>query len=1069
MVAADGGGGWPVKPFDALTVPLDPGVTLVEASAGTGKTFAITRLVLRLLLERKVQHLGQILVVTFTEKATQELISRIRAVLREADRVWSDAPPPRDAGNDDLFTLRDQHASEGAAIIRAALGALDELGVSTIHGFCHRVLSESALESRVPFGGTFLEDDTEILQRLTQDWMRRRVLPDAAAADLIAADGEDPLAWIKQLVRPYLRHPHTTIEAAPDFGAQLLQDFVRTVSTAFEQEKQARHLMGFDDLLRRLYRILQDEGPRGPLASRIRERFSVALIDEFQDTDPTQFPIFTTAFDGCPLFLIGDPKQSIFAFRNADVHAYLNAAAHIERRYTLLTNFRSTEAMVRSVTTLFRHNAQPFACPPELIGIPEVTAANRVRIPDALVADAGRALQWMWVGDAYNTSRNSIAMVRGTTLAIEAVTVEMQRLMTAGLRAGAMAVLVRTNAEAQEVKASLDGAGIPCVVGANADVFASEEAAELVRLAEAVASPRDGATVRAAMATRLWGSDACAVAETLRTDGSGVWNASLERLTRARTMWLQYGGATALTWLLNACGATARLLSLHDGERRVTNVRHVLELLQEADAESRLTPDAMLGWMAHERESVITPERREVRLESDVEAVQILTIFKAKGLQWPVVFCPTLWRTKSFAPHARGVSDSHTPLDNGMVLDLGSPRQEERQEQKAHEQLGEDLRLAYVALTRAESRCYVTWGNFADAAASSLGWLLQGGGDRVEREQIDALIAANADCMGIADIVRHAPPSPATAATTPAAQRTPLTFTPAPGQLAVWRRSSFTMLTRNVSHVDSRDVDDLLQPDEARRTAATVPGFRGVPAGADIGNVVHGLFEHADFTTPDTTTEADVQRALQEYGVQVPSTGRWTPAHIREMIGTVCRAEIPGAGFALSAVPRAATLREWRFSMPVRDFSVAAVASALAMHGSPHAKAYAPLLRRLRDDQFRGYLTGSIDLAFEHDGRWHVLDWKSNWLGADNADYAPDALGHAMHAAHYTLQYHVYLVALHRHLRARQPGYDPARHWGQVTYAFLRGIGTAPVDGWFTDTPSPALLQALDHAFGGTA
>ena len=1057
-----------MMPFNALSVALEPGVTLVEASAGTGKTFAITRLVLRLLLEGKVEHLGQILVVTFTEKATQELIGRIRAVLRDADRVWSDTPPPRDASNEDLFVLRELHGSAGAPIVRAALGALDELGVSTIHGFCHRVLSESALESRVPFGGTFLEDDTEILQRLTQDWMRRRVLhaPDAAA--LVSDEGEDPQAWIRNLVRPYLRHPRTTIDAAPEFAPQLLKDFVLNVSKAFEQEKQARHLMGFDDLLRRLHDILVAEGPGGLLASRIRERFRVAMIDEFQDTDPTQFPIFSTAFRGCPLFLIGDPKQSIFAFRNADVHAYLKAAANIERRYTLLTNFRSTDAMVRGVTQLFRNNAEPFACNPELIGVPEVTAANQVRMPEALAGDGRHALQWMWVGEAYNTSKNSIAKDQGTTLAIRAVTVEMQRLMANGLGAGEMAVLVRTNAEAQEVKTSLDAAGIPCVVGANQDVLASEEADDLVRLAEAIAAPRDGAAVRSAMATRFWGCDAVAVADTLRNDGSSAWNGVLDRLVRARTMWLRHGGATALAWLMNECGATARLLSLRDGERRVTNARHVLEILQEADAGAALPPDAMLGWVATERGLAITPARREMRLESDTDAVQILTIHKAKGLQWPVVFCPTLWRTKSFAPKALGVPYSLTPLDDGMVLDLDSPLQAQRRAQKQLEQLGEDLRLTYVALTRAESRCYVTWGTFSDAAASPLGWLIQGSGDTEARAPIDALIAASGGTMGMADVVLQAPSLPPQAPVEPPTRRAPLTFTTAPGQLAIWRSSSFTMLTRNVAHADSRDVDDVLSLDEVRRTAVQVSGFRGVPAGADIGNVLHGLFEHTDFMMPAATTDAHVQDALRAYGVAVPRDGRWTSTHIREMIDTVCHAGIPDAGFALRVVPKEATLREWRFSMPVRDFSMSAVASALETHGSAHAREYAPMLRRLRDDQFRGYLTGSIDLAFEHEGRWHILDWKSNWLGANDADYAPEALGHAMHAAHYTLQYHVYLVALHRHLRARQPGYDAGVHWGQVTYAFLRGIGASGRDGWFTDAPTADLLHALDRAFGGT-
>ena len=1057
-----------MHPFNALSVALDPGITLVEASAGTGKTFAITRLLLRLLLERRVEHLGEILVVTFTEKATQELIGRIRGVLREADRVWSDTPPSRDAGNDDLFVLRDLHGADGGPIVRAALAALDDLGVSTIHGFCHRVLSESALESRVPFGGTFLEDDTEILQRLTQDWMRRRVLHHEESAALIVASGEDPVDWIRNLLRPYMRHPRTMIDAAPDAAPQLLRDFVRSVSRAFEQEKQTRHLMGFDDLLRRLHDILVAEGPHGVLATRIRERFRVALIDEFQDTDPTQFPIFSTAFTGCPLFLIGDPKQSIFAFRNADVRAYLKAAANIAQRYTLLTNYRSTDAMVRAVTQLFDNNPEPFACRADLIGVPRVTAANQVRVPDALLHDGKRALEWMWVGEEYNTSKHGISKERGTSLAIRAVTVEIHRLATAGIGAGAMAVLVRTNAEAQDVKASLDAVGIPAVVGANQDVLASEEADELVRLAEAVASPRDGVVVRAAMATRLWGCDANAVADTLRNDGSGTWDGILDRLVRTRTMWLRHGGATALAWLLHECGATARLLSLRDGERRVTNLRHVLEMLQDADALSPLTPEAVRGWVSNERASVITPERREMRLESDVDAVKILTIHKAKGLQWPVVFCPTLWNSRSFSPKALGVPYLLTPRDDGMVLDLGSAMHAERSEQQVREQLGEDLRLAYVALTRAESRCYVPWGNFSDAADSSIGWLVQGGGDAVDRDALVALVSAHADTMAMADVVLELPARPAQLPSAAPAARSPLQFKTAPGQLSIWRSSSFTMLTRNVAHVDSRDVDDVLSPDEVRRTAVHVSGFRGVPAGADIGNVLHGLFEHTDFTKPDATTDVDVLNALRTYGVVVPRDGRWTPVHIRDMITRVCQAEIPGADFALTAVPREATLREWRFSMPVRDFSIAAVADALTAYGSAHAKEYAPMLRRLRDDEFRGYLTGSIDLAFEHAGRWHILDWKSNWLGAHDVDYAPDALGHAMHAAHYTLQYHVYLVALHRHLRARQAGYDAGEHWGQVTYAFLRGIAATGHHGWFTDAPTPELLHALDRACGGT-
>ncbi|HEX4934224.1 MAG TPA: UvrD-helicase domain-containing protein, partial [Gemmatimonadaceae bacterium] len=163
-------------PFRALDVALDPGITLVEASAGTGKTFAITRLLLRLLLERKVESLSRILVVTFTEKATQELVTRIRTTLREAERVWSDAPPAPTSRNADLFALRERHGAEGRAILADAMRSLDDLAVFTIHGFCHRVLGESALESRIPFRTTFIEDDSEPFGRSARDWARKRLI-----------------------------------------------------------------------------------------------------------------------------------------------------------------------------------------------------------------------------------------------------------------------------------------------------------------------------------------------------------------------------------------------------------------------------------------------------------------------------------------------------------------------------------------------------------------------------------------------------------------------------------------------------------------------------------------------------------------------------------------------------------------------------------------------------------------------------------------------------------------------------------------------------------------------------
>ena len=333
--------------FDPLTVPLSPGITLVEASAGTGKTFAITRLVLRLLLEGdRPLALREIAVVTFTEKGTNELITRLRAVLRLARDLCSDTPPPPDEIPQDLVDFLRPQRTEAGARIAAALASIDQLSVSTIHGFCRRILTELALEAGVHFDLEFVENDTANLTRAAHDWARRTLVTDIAPATVVATDGVDPAVWAPKLIPKASAHPMIDLRAGTDLGAALLHGFVTAVQTGARRERERRHALSFDDLLQRLSAILTTEGPDGTLARRIRERFRAAVIDEFQDTDPFQFPIFQTAFAGCPLFLIGDPKQSIYAFRGADVRAYLTAARSATQRFTLDVNYRSTPELV---------------------------------------------------------------------------------------------------------------------------------------------------------------------------------------------------------------------------------------------------------------------------------------------------------------------------------------------------------------------------------------------------------------------------------------------------------------------------------------------------------------------------------------------------------------------------------------------------------------------------------------------------------------------------------------------------------------------------------------------------
>ncbi len=1056
--------------FDALQVALDDGVTLIEASAGTGKTFAITRLVLRLLLEQKVASLSEILVVTFTEKATQELVTRIRKTLRDADRVWSDAPPERDGANADLFTLRDRHP-DGAAIIRAALGSLDDLGVSTIHGFCQRVLSESALETRMPFRTTLVEDDTEPLLRAGMDWTRRRLLVNAASArEFVSANG-DLGQMVASFARRYRRQPGTILEFDAMHPAQaLVADFVDSVNETFELEKSRRHLLGFDDLLRILSNVLVEEGPDGPLAQRIRSRYRAALIDEFQDTDNTQFPIFSNAFHGCPLFLIGDPKQSIYGFRGADISAYLKAADDAARRFTLTQNFRSSEDCINAVQALFTRAAQPFLYDEDRIDFPTVTAARNPEPKGKLATDGCGSLVWWWVDKSLGKKGDFVDKATAQKVVRTAVVNEIVRLTAEGLPHRCVAVLTRTNAAAQEMKAALDAARVPAVISGADDVLTSDEAAELVRLSAAIATPYDHRAVSAALATRIWGFTAAQIASAVSDGGEAAWSGITALFADIRDLWRTRGVSAALGALMAARETTERLLTLPDGERRLTNIRHVVELLHEAAAHDGVVAEGVGEWVARELSVQNTPERRMQRLETDGEAVQILSMHKAKGLEFDVVFCPTLYDEITLRGGPFDLTAASARDGDRAVMDIGSAQHSARSAAMKREDDAEALRLVYVALTRAVHRCYIAFGDIGrgDAATkSALGYLLRPltPGATV-RDSIMSLIAESEGRMTLRELRADQSVEMAPLVAQPALAYEPRALVLAGAQLESWRITSFTGMVANAPDRPARDVAD---PSVLPEAPVAPSGFRAFPAGAQAGNALHDIFERLDFSrVDDASSVAMVERTLAAYGL----TGHADIAaqrldDVRGMLRRTCSGIIPSAGIALRDIPFAETLREWRFDLSVASTSPRRIADALAEHGSGHAKAYAPVLRGLRDSTLSGYLGGFIDLTFPHDGKWWIVDWKSNQLGGADARYAPGVLGEVMLEAHYTLQYHLYLLAMHRFLRTRVPGYDPATHWGGVAYAFLRGMTEEdPTRGWFIDTPTPALLHALDAAVG---
>ncbi|MEO7041191.1 MAG: exodeoxyribonuclease V subunit beta [Gemmatimonadaceae bacterium] len=1202
-----------VTPFDPVAVPLDPGVYLVEASAGTGKTFSLTLTVLRLLLDRdaageyRVGGVGKILVVTFTNAATSELITRVRAALRMAVGVFA-GTVTQSRENAHLFRLRAHYASDVGALdrLRKALSEIDTLAIYTIHGFCKRVLDESALESGTPFDAGFIENDAVWIERVTQDWWRRTVYENPTLAALVVARDWSHDAFVQDL-KKYQRWPDTVIEPdeslavamgafahtvgafrsawdptrAEAFLAQqkwrkhavlskqphrdrlfecasalcegeflaglrfvcactteairhertgimqkpaerfeqvpsepfvaacdaviaavdqvqraLRVSCLREVARQFEVEKERRHLLDFDDLLRRLRDELQAHGSGGLLASAIRGRYDAALIDEFQDTDAFQFPIFSIAFENRPLFLIGDPKQAIFAFRGADIFAYREAAKHAASVYTLGDNWRSTPRMVAGVNGLFDRRANAFLY--DWIEFRPAAAAEAIN--DPLATDGRGALHWWYLppdGD------KAVGKTKAAARFHQAVADECVRLISpvndngAGIEPGEIAVLVRDSYEAAGVQRALRDVGVPCILAKLGDVLRSAEVLELERILAAVLTPQDGRAVREALATEMWGKGASEIFALSRTEGEHAWQLLVDDLTAWRDMWVKRGFLRMIQSFIARTGVAERLLTHEGGERRLTNLRQAVELLHSLSVEERLSPEGLLLRIARARVmNTEEAERTELRLESDADAVKILTIHKSKGLEFEVVFCPGLWACKR-----AGEGDPvlvHEP-DGTVVFDHGSPKLTDRGRLADAERLAEDLRLLYVALTRSKYRCYVGWGPITNSKSKSaswhtaLGYLLRGDDVRGDPPQIAEQVAvAMASSFGtweqtLRDLVDASDGAMSMEVLVPSGTQSrrwggaraslkdpkPRAELPDSSQLESWRIASFTSLT--ASHhgaaqqvEDGRDVSDYSGERDpligTKAVALQRNDFLAFPAGRVPGVVLHELFEMVAFNATEPEIRALVVEILEPARMIDTADDKRVTA-VANMTTRVLESTLPGAHFALRDVPRNVTLREWAFDLPLGVVERDTLAQLFGADGGDVARRYANTLKRIAPDRTQGFLTGVIDLAFMHEGKWYVVDWKSNHLGNDAAQYEPAALEHEMFASHYVLQYHLYVTALHRYLRARVPGYTYETDMGGVYYAFLRGIdGTQR--GWFADRPAKALIDALDALMG---
>ena len=911
---------------------------------------------------------------------------------------------------------------------------------------------------------------------------------------------------------PFFALAEALLEAHARLGASMAAQRTALLERLLEQgpgavlaERRRRRLLTFDDMLQRLHARLTDASTGPALAQALRQRHPAALIDEFQDTDPLQLDIFRTLYAGTAhgVFFIGDPKQAIYGFRNADLHTYLQARRDVQRVYTLSANQRSVPPLVEGVNALFGGHPQAFL----LEGLAFHPAQPGQRPRPALDDPGGPGRAWdIRLLPGPGAGGEPWPKAAAQQLALSACVREIVRLLQPGsavrlgdrpLRAGDIAVLVRTRREGSLVKHALDACGVGSVESRLESIFSTPDAEELSRVLQAVAEPTREKTLRTAWATSFMGRDAATI-ERLGDDEPALARA-MERMAAWRQAWLQRGVGVMLRQWMGDEGVAARLLARSDGERRLTNLLHLVETLQAASHEHP-SPAALLRWFERQRQEDPHQDELQLRLESDANLVQIQTIHGSKGLEFPVVVCPFLWDGSTAEPPNDLGCRSYHDDDGQAVLDFREPDPAVKA-RIAREQAAERLRLLYVALTRAVNRCVLVGGCYTtisgrkatarESVRSLLNWLVAGAGDTPDGwfdgdrtpEQVESAWETLGARHPQAIAVRRLSDAAAVRLQPATAEAGALHARPAPARLPRGMRiASYSQLVKRAA-ADAPGTD---HDERARVRPVAEPGstrepddILGFPASAEAGQCIHTVFESIDFGDPGGWDGA-IARALARFAHIAPRRGTAAgPAEpaasatlapmLRRMLQDVLHTELPvgtARPLRLAEVPARQRLPELAFHFPTAGIPVSALSGLLAAHG------YAEL-GQLSAGTLGRYLTGAIDLVFAHEGRYFIADWKSNLLGHAKADYGAEAVAQEMAAERYRLQYLLYTVALHRHLRRCLPGYAPATHLGGALYLFVRGVRPHWTDahgqptGLHFDRPAPELVEALSALLEG--
>ncbi|HET6631682.1 MAG TPA: UvrD-helicase domain-containing protein [Rhodanobacteraceae bacterium] len=1188
----------------------DGGRSLIEASAGTGKTWTIAVLYLRLLLERGLSP-RQIVVTTFTNPAAAELRERLRGKLQWALRQVPDATAAdSQAESLDVQWLQSRWATNATVRaadlqrLRLALAELDLAPILTLHSLCRRILADHPFACGAPFVmGELIADDAlreevigDLWRRLQQGddsdplvEQQRQLLPDLDRVKLqrrlgeclkpdveVAAVGptdleaELPTSWVPRLrrvagcfgsntrlcrgllalaaciedgsrcmeakgrslfdgvgKRTGLAKAHQAdaeVATVLDFARRAMTllarveegpvlDFWREVTAVARQalrvRLQARHQLSFDGLLQLVSEALQRESASAtgerPLADALCAAWPVALVDEFQDTDGLQYGILDAIYsdaDGAPrgrLLMIGDPKQAIYRFRGGDIHAYQRAAGRADSgdRLTLKVNYRSSPALVAAFNQFYAvggaalgaEETQPIRYQP-------VTASGRREAKpyhlDGKPCDQPLVIRYC------KTPPDAVPERR--TLALTLCADEIAGMLRDGTHSiggkpvtpADIAVLLPANAQVSELRNLLTARGVPCVTSSRSSVFLTDTARELQVVLHAVVHHDQLGALRAAAATRLWGASF----SQLQAWGDDVasWQPVTEVFRRWHAAWRRRGVQSVVEALSGRLAT--RYLATRAGERVLTDLRHMGELLQEHSGEV-VGEEELLAWLADCREargndSEDAADALQLRIESDGPRVRLMTLHASKGLEFNIVFLPLMWAHKELQIKKGDIHTVSDPNTGRRVADISA----EARQRECLDLQDERFRVLYVALTRAIHACHLY--ALAPARAKKAGATVCTTG--TERSALDVILERMQPARGSDELAAATPQicwsdepwdaRPTQAWQPPASEPGERRARPmpprAPGPLP--GRHSFSTLTRyqplgvedeaaaddEAEHARD-EADKLAAADATTAAIATAIATDAAPhaalqalaavRGTDFGNAVHAIFEQRAVGQPLTAQQPLVEQCLVEAGVRrrdvEPST---LATRLAQRLQGALEAPLGLAGaedLRLADVSAADQRAEMEFNFVLERVSMPALRAACAQHGEPD------LVPRSRQ-RLSGLMNGKIDLVFQHGGRFHVLDYKGNHLG-DNLDaYQDDALRRAMDQHHYRFQALLYTLAVDRYLTQRLgEAYRRSDHLGECIYLFVRAAGLAPKAGIWRHRFPDSLLDAAGAALRG--